>query len=174
MSYKMIEKYTPEVEDKDYVVFLKTNFQSPVLNAKGNVVKWVQDKDNYVYGIFPNRQTSKNGMMVESYVKPEGHILTWKDKLKKTDTMELDALSQDLPATWDEFSDLLTKLVVDHTVDDGVIVIEDAATWQKLRSARKRLLRKEMDAVVEGKGEKEKSAFTPICDPYPLAIPAAI
>ena len=174
MSYKIVKQYTPELETKDYIVFLKTNFQSPVLNEKGNIVRWEQDGDNYVYGVFPNRKTNKSGLMNESYVKPQGEITSWKDKLRKTETMELDALSEDLPATWEEFSDLLTKLVLDNTVGDGVIVIEDAATWQKLRSARKRLLRKEMDAVVDGKGEKEKSAFTPICDPYPLAIPAAI
>ena len=170
MSYKMIAQYTPEIEDKDYIVFLKTNFQSPILNEKGHVVKWVQDKDNYVYGAFPNRKTSKNGMLVESYVKPEGGILSWKDKLRVTETMELDALSEDLPASWNEFSDLLTKLVVDHTVGDGVVVIEDATTWQKLRSARKRLLRKQMDAVMDNAGtpDSEVSAGTPICDPYPL------
>lgn len=167
MSYKIVKEFTADMADKDYVVFLKTNFQTPVLNAKGNVVRWTQDADNYVYGIFPNRKS--RGMMSESYVKPEGDILTWKDKLRKTDTMELDALSEDLPATWLEFSDLLTKLVIDHTVEDGTVVIEDAGTWQKLRAARKRLLRKEMDEVMQGGGYAE-TAETPICDPYPLAM----
>lgn len=167
MSFKMIHEYTPEVEDKDYVVFCKTNFQSPVLNARGKVVRWTQDADNYVYALFPNRR--RGGMMSESYVKPQGEILTWKDKLRPTDAMELDAMSEDLPATWDEFSDLLTKLVVDNTVSNGCVVIEDATTWQKLRAARKRLLRKQMDDVMQGGGYAE-TADTPICDPYPLAM----
>lgn len=170
----MVDKYTPDMEGKDYVVFLKTNFLTPVLNAKGNVVRWERDADNYVYGIFPNRKTSKKGMMAESYVKPKGEILTWKDKLKKTDTMELDALSEDLPATWDEFSDLLTKLVVDHTVDNGVVVIEDAATWQKLNAARRKVLRKEMDSVMDGVVGKPLPTDAPICDPSPLALPSAM
>lgn len=167
MEYEIVEGYTPEIEDKDYVVFLKTDFQTPVLNEKGKVVRWTQDADNYIYAIFPNRKGS--GMMVDSYVKPQGDILTWKDKLRKTGTMEYDALSEDLPATWDEFSDLLTKLVIDHTVGDGCIVIEDATTWQKLRAARKRLLRKQMDEVMDGGGVKA-TADTPVCDPYPLAF----
>ena len=169
MSYKIVKEYTPEVEGKDYVVFCKTNFQTPELNAKGNVVRWKQDADNYVYALFPNRKG--RGMMSESYVKPQGDILTWKDKLRKTETMELDALSEDLPATWEEFSDLLTKLVVDHTVADGCIVIEDAGTWQKLRAARKRLLRKQLEEVMEG-GGFAADADTPVCDPYPLDITA--
>lgn len=167
MSYKFVHEYTPDVEGKDYVVFCKTNFQSPVLNEKGHVVRWTQDADNYVYALFPNRRGK--GLMSESYVKPEGEITCWKDKLRKTDTMELDALTQDLPATWEEFSDLLTKLVIDHTVSDGCIVIEDATTWQKLRAARKRMLRKQMDEVMQGGGLPE-DAETPICDPHPLAM----
>lgn len=154
--------------DKDYLVFLKTNFQSPVLNAKGNIVKWTQDADNYVYGLFPNRK--RRGMMSESYVKPQGEILSWKDKLRPTDAMELDALSEDLPATWEEFSDLLTKLRIDGEVEDGVIVIEDAATWQKLGAARKRLLRKQMEDCIEGTVGRELPPDAPICDPYPLAM----
>lgn len=173
MSYKIVKEFSPEFEDKDYVVFLKTNFQSPVLNAKGNVVRWVMDEDNYVYGLFPNRKTK--GMMSESYVKPRGEITKWKDKLNRTETMELDALSEDLPATWEEFSDLLTKMVVDHTVGDGVIVIEDATTWQKLRAARKRLLRKQIEGVMEcGVPDSEVAKDAPICDPYPLAFDAGM
>ena len=169
MAYKFINEYTPEVEDKDYIVFLKTNFQTPVLNAKGNVVRWEQDADNYVYGLFPNRKMNKTGMMLEGYVKPEGDITTWADKLPKTDTMEIDALSEDLPASEAEFSDLLAKLVADHTVDDGVIVIKDATTWQKLRAARKRILRKQLDDIINWDGDEGlNDPDAPIIDPYPL------
>ena len=164
MPYRVVDGYTPDIEKKDYIVFLKTNFQSPILNARGKVVRWVMDDDNYLYGIFPNRKT--RGMMSESYMKPSGDVKTWKDKLPMVETMELDALSEDLPASWEEFSDLLDKLVADHTVDDGVIVIKDATTWQKLRAARKRILRKELEDVVESCVEEPPD--TPICDPYPL------
>ena len=172
MSYKIVGRYTPDMADKDVIVFLKTNFQSPILNDKGKVVKWVRDADNYVYGMFPHRRMGKQGMTAETYVKPEGSILTWRDKLRVTETMELDALSEDLPASWEEYSDLLTKLVVDHTVGDGVIVIEDAATWQKVNDSRKRVLRKQMEDVLKGGGipSDEIPVDAPIIDPYPLAI----
>lgn len=168
MSFKVVEKFTADMEDKDYVVFLKTNFQSPILNAKGKICGWKQDADNYTYALFPNRRESKKSMMSESYVKPEGEITCWKDKLPKAGTMELDAMTEDLPATWEEFSDLLTKLAVDNRLADGTIVIEDAATWQKLRSARKRLLRKEFEercAPHKGTESREDSYF----HQYPLA-----
>ena len=167
MNCRIVEQFTPALETEDYVVFLKTNFQSPILNAKGNVVKWKQDDDNYVYGMFPNRKTTKNGMMAESYMKPQGKVMTWKDKLEKFDTMELDALSEDLPASWDEFQELLSKMVAENTIGGNTIVIRDAATWQKLRAARKRLLRKQMDAVLD-EGGREVPYDAPICDPYPL------
>ena len=170
MSYKIVAEYTPEVEDKDYVVFCKTNFQTPVLNARGKVVRWTQDADNYVYALFPNRRMHGSELIAESYVKPHGEILSWKDKLRPVDTMELDAMTVDLPATWEEVSDLLTKLVVDHTVSDGCVVIEDATTWQKLRVARRKLLRARMDEVLNAECGNKEDADTPICDPYPLAI----
>ena len=170
MSYKIVDKFTTAFESEDYVVFLKTNFQSPVLNERGNVVRWTQDADNYVYGIFPNRKVSKKGMMSEGYVKPRGNILTWKDKLRVTDTMEYDALSEDLPATWEEFSDLLTKLVIDHIVGDNTIVIENAESWQKLGAARRKILRKKMEEVVDGVVGRKADPDAPVLDPYPLAM----
>lgn len=171
MAYEIAKKFTPEMEGKDYVVFLKTNFQSPILNEKGNICGWRQDADNYTYAIFPNRRISKTSMMSESYVKPEGSITCWKDKLPKDQTMELDALTQDLPATWDEFSDLLTKLVSDHTVRDGVIVIEDAATWQKMSAARRKLLRKEFEESIAEDDGGTNDRFGTI---YPLVENAAM
>lgn len=148
MSFKIEEKYTPEMEDKDILVFLKTNFFTVGTTKHGKKCA-IPDKSNYVYGFFPKRKATKGGTSCESYVKPEGDILTWKDKLNKGSTLELDALSEDIPASWEEYSDLLAELVRTHKVGDDTIVIEDATTWQKLNAARKRFLRKQMEEVVK-------------------------
>lgn len=151
MSYKIVKNYTPDMDGKDVLVFLKTNFQHIGTDARGKRCV-VMDDDNYVYAMFPKRNLRREGDIpsCESYVKPEGDILTWRDKLGRVETCELDALAEDVPATWDEFSDLLTKLVVDNTVGDGVIVIEDAGTWQRLGAARRKLYRKQMGELVDG------------------------
>ena len=91
MSFKIEEKYTPEMEDKDILVFLKTNFFTVGTTKHGKKCT-IPDKSNYAYGFFPKRKATKGGTSCESYVKPEGNILTWKDKLNKGSTLELDAL----------------------------------------------------------------------------------
>lgn len=170
MSFKMEEKYTPAMADRDVLVFLKTNFCHIGDDAKGRRRK-IMDKDNYVYAMFPNRQMRSRGIpSCESYVKPEGNILSWKNKLPKTETCELDALSEDVPATWDEYSDLLTKLVVDNTVREGVIVIEDASTWQKLGEARRKLYRRQLGDIIEEGVRKDKPDCERRGEVYPLAI----
>lgn len=147
MSFRMEEQYTADMEHKDYCVFLKTDFKEPVYNANGTVVGSKLTDENYVYAIFPNRHPSRNktSMMCESYAKPKGDVKTWSEKLERIDTLELDALSEDKPATFEEFGDLLIKLAADNTLRDGTIVIEDATAWQKLGSARKRLYRQQIE-----------------------------
>lgn len=170
MSFKMEEKYTAAMADKDVLVFLKTNFCHNGYDAKGKKRK-IRDKDNFVYAMFPNRNMRRHGIpSCESYVKPEGHILSWKDKLPKTETCELDALTEDIPASWEEYSDLLTKLVVDHTVGEGVVVIEDASTWQKLGEARRKQYRKQLGEIIEEGVRKDKRDIERRGEVYPLAI----
>lgn len=171
MNYKKVEKYTPAMEKADYIVFLKTDFKDPILNAKGKVVGWKRTPDNYVYGIFPNRRTTRTGMMCASYAAPDNQdVRTWKDKLPLIETTELDALAEDVPATKEEFSALLEKLVRDRTVSDGVIVIEDASTWQKLGAARRRVYRRQIEDIISPQNHAKENYSPSYPTIYSLAM----
>lgn len=172
MSYKMVEQYTADMAEKDVLVFMKTDFQHVGTDAKGKRCV-IADNDNYVYAIFPNRKVNKDGTRCECYLKPEGNILSWKGKLKPSETLELDALAVDVPAAWDEYSDLLTKMVVDGLLGDSVIVVEDAGSWQKMGGARKRALKKQIDEII-GEGIPKDSSHNKVRrgTVYPLVFAA--
>lgn len=172
MSYKMVEQYTADMEEKDVLLFLKTDFQHVGTDANGKRCV-IADKDNYIYAIFPNRKVNKDGTRCECYVKPEGSILSWKWKLRTGETLELDALTVDVPASWEEYSDLLTKLVVDGVLGDDVIVVEDAGSWQKMNGARKRALKKQIDEII-GEGIPKDSSHGRVRQGtvYPLVFAA--
>ena len=167
-TYTIAKQYTEDMAGQDILVFLKTDFKHIGKDANGKKCV-VRDDDNYVYAMFPKRSRGGKGVpSCEAYVKPHGSILTWKDKLAAVEASELDALSEDIPASWEEYSDLLTKLVLDHTVGDGVIVIEDATTWQKMGAARKRLYAQTMREIIDGTvGTEERERCGTV---YPLAL----
>ena len=155
-GWSLAKKYTQEMADRDILVFLKTNFQHIGKDEHGKRCV-ITDEGNYVYAMFPNRKMRNKGIPAcESYMKPEGDILTWRDKLPKVETSELDALSEDVPATWDEYTDLLTQMVKEGTVCDGVIAIEDATSWQRLGAARKKAYRKMLGDIIDGKEESSE------------------
>jgi len=164
---KFVDKYTADIADKDYFVFLKTPWKELRYDENAKRKLWKRTEDNFVYALRPNRMVRGSRVAAEAYAMFAG-------KLQKIYNAVLDSITQDCPLNladacetddpdvvaekeedFAEYDVLVSALAKEKVFGSDSVIVEDAESWQKDNATKKwgRELKKIHAAMIEGTEE---------------------